>query len=127
MAKEKKTLTEVFFDAADELGWHCEAEEYSNGNQIRFAKYSPAGEDFSFGVDDTGDCAAIVREVREYASNFDVDEHVEMWIGARHAGVGGIPSTIRELCDDADAIKEMVQELADRLYDEYNHFEPDET
>ena len=39
-----------------------------------------------------------------------------MWILARHSGVSGIP-TASELVKDADAIREMLLELADALRD----------
>ena len=53
------------------------------------------------------------ESVYEYAHDFDADEHAEMWLG--HRGEGGCPSSVRELIDDADAIKEMLEELADKL------------
>ena len=46
---------------------------------------------------------------------FDVDEHVEMWIEARRNGVRGVPSSIRELVEDAEDIDKMLEELADAL------------
>lgn len=53
------------------------------------------------------------ESVYEYARDFDADEHAEMWV--RHRGEGGCPSSVRKLIDDADAIKEMLEELANRL------------
>lgn len=50
--------------------------------------------------------------MKEY-EDFDADEHAAMWIESR--GERGIPSSIRTLIDDADAIKEMLKELADKL------------
>lgn len=75
------------------------------GYELR--KYSPAGEDFSFAVE----ADDIVNEVVRYSNTFDPDEHIEMWIEARHNGVAGISST-RELVEDADAIEVMLEELA---------------
>ena len=79
---------------------------------IEFEKYSPAGEDFIFTI--TGnDEARVAEQVREYAYDFDPDEHAEMWVESR--GKRGVPDSIRTLIDDADAIKEMAFELADAL------------
>lgn len=70
------------------------------------------GEDFIFTI--TGnDEARVAEQVREYAYDFDPDEHAEMWVESR--GKRGVPDSIRTLIDDADAIKEMAFELADAL------------
>ena len=47
----------------------------------------------------------------EYYESFDVDDHIDMWVEARRNGVSGIPST-RRLAIDAEAIDEMLKELA---------------
>jgi hypothetical protein len=52
--------------------------------------------------------------VDEYAESFDQDEHIEMWIEARHNGVRGVPST-RELVKDAEEIESMLKELSEAL------------
>lgn len=57
----------------------------------------------------------FAEEVEEYAQDFDVDEHVEMWIDARKRGVSGVPSTIRELLEDAEAIQKMLNDLVEAL------------
>ena len=77
---------------------------------MELEKYSPAGEDFivAVGVED------FVENVKKYAADFDPDEHIEMWVMARHNGTKGIPS-IRELVHDAEAIDKMLQELATAL------------
>lgn len=59
------------------------------------------------------------ESVREYANDFDADEHAAMWIEAR-GKVNGVPDSIRELIKDAEAIKEMLNELADALEMENN-------
>ena len=78
--------------------------------RVEISKYSPAGEDFSFVVykDD------FIKNVTEYAEDFDIDEHIEMWIEARKHGARGVPST-RELVTDAEDISLMLQELASAL------------
>ena len=52
---------------------------------------------------------------RKYDQQFDVDEHVEMWVSARNNGTSGIPSSIEELMEDAENIQEMLNDLADAL------------
>lgn len=77
---------------------------------IELAKYSPAGEDFFFTVSKKN----FLDDVIEYAESFDADEHAEMWVENMHT-VSGVPQSIRTLIDDADAIKEMLLELANKL------------
>lgn len=97
-----KSYDEVF----DALEWNCHRD--SDGS-LELKKYSPAGEDFVFYVDGMD----IPREVAKYASGFDVDEHVELWIAGR--GKGGCPETARELVEDAEEIQKMLDELAESL------------
>lgn len=77
---------------------------------IELAKYSPAGEDFFFSVSKDN----FLTEVINYAEDFDADEHAEMWVENMHT-VKGVPQSIRTLIEDADAIKEMLLELATKL------------
>lgn len=77
---------------------------------IELAKYSPAGEDFFFTVSKKN----FLDDVIEYAESFDADEHAEMWVENMHT-VSGVPQSIRTLIEDADAIKEMLLELAKNL------------
>lgn len=91
---------------SEALGWSVE----DDGNTVSFYQYSPAGEDFSFTVGKEN----IIEEVREYAADFDIDEHIEMWIEEKRNGVSGVPSA-RELVHDAEDIDGMLQELAAAL------------
>lgn len=99
-------MKEKFIEICERLDWTVH--EYKDGT-VDLCKESPAGEDFSFGVsaDD------FVQQVKGYAAYFDVDEHVELWVDGR--GKNGIPSSIRELVEDAEAIDKMLQELAAAL------------
>ena len=88
----------------EKLGWNIR----DNGDgSVEICQYSPAGEDFSFTVDRRN----FVDDVKAYYDNFDVDEHIEMWVEARGNGVSGIPS-VRRLAIDAEEIDDMLQDLA---------------
>ena len=106
MTDKLKKLIEA---KADELGWSIYCDDEGGWD---FGKYSPAGEDFSFYVRGED----IVKEVYEYYEGFDPDEHAKMWVEAQ-GRVAGVPSSIRTLIDDAEAIDEMLKELADALVD----------
>lgn len=87
-------------------GWHCEERNY-----VELEKYSPAGEDFGMVIDfDMDDPVhSFMDDLKEYSEDFDVDEHVEMWLPSR--GKGGCPGSISELVEDAEAIRDMIVEL----------------
>ena len=92
----------------------CERLEWSvyecDDGSIVLEKHSPAGEDFSICVG----AENFVDNVKEYAASFDQEEHIEMWVSARHA-VSGVPS-IKELVKDAEDIDKMLKELAEALF-----------
>lgn len=74
--------------------------------------WSPAGEDMYFTVD----IENFAHNIYEEYDNFDIDEHIEMWIEARKSGVSGVPS-IRRLCQDAEDISDFLENFAMKLYD----------
>lgn len=93
---------------AEELGWSCWEDE--NGG-VELETSSPAGEDFLFYVHTKEN---LVEEVREYADDFDIEEHVRELLNAKANGFAGVPD-LKTLVEDADDIKGMLDELADAL------------
>ena len=105
-------IEQKYIDVIESLGWNILGGLNDTGVELQQA--SPAGEDFVFYTD----TADFPKGVIEYARDFDPDEHVELWV--EHRGEEGCPSTVRELVDDAEAIKKMLQELANALNDVKN-------
>lgn len=97
-------MDQRLIDKCEALGWFVKC--YDN-KDIELYQQSPAGEDFGFCVDEEN----FVENVKEYAADFDPDEHIAMWIEAKGFGTSGVPSA-RELVHDAEAIDEMLQNLA---------------
>lgn len=105
-------------DKADEMDWSYTVYEepgQKNRTYAEMEKHSPAGEDFIMIIDFDAENQAetFLKDLQEYADDFDVDDHVEMWLPKR--GEGGCPSTVRELVEDAEAILEMIKELHEVL------------
>ena len=101
----------------EKLGWQINDTLYDDGNNSwELSRYSPAGEDFGFLIYHNNDVKTVIKEISQYAENFDIDEHIELWIEARHNGVQGIPGT-RELVKDAEDIQKMLDELSNYLFD----------
>lgn len=111
-----KELEQKYIDILEQNDWNVSS--YTEDGRVEIGKYSPAGEDFSIIVE----VENFPESVREYANNFDADEHAEMWIEAR-GKVNGVPNSIRELIEDAEEIQEMLNELADTLVKDENNKE----
>ena len=90
----------------ERLGWYIQPD----GNDIMLEQSSPAGEDFFF----YSDKKRFAESIKEYAEDFDSDEHAAMWIENMKT-VNGVPQSVRVLIDDADAIKEMLMELSEQI------------
>lgn len=102
-------MTQKQKEICESLDWYvgeCE-------DDIELEKYSPAGEDFIFCADKDN----FVESVTEYANDFDADDHAKEWI-INMGTTRGVPQSVRELIDDADAIKELLIELANALQNE---------
>lgn len=76
---------------------------------VEFSQESPAGEDFSFCVfyEALGD---IADEIYTWWLDFDIEEHVKMWLEAKSNGVVGVPD-IATLVEDAQDIDDMCKQL----------------
>ena len=102
-------IEQKYLKVIEDLGWHISYDP--NDVSVEIGRTSPAGEDFSFEVY----AKDFPQGVIEAADDFDPDEHAEMWVS--HRGERGCPSGIRELVEDAEAIKQMLKTLADALID----------
>lgn len=102
-------MNEIYRDICERLDWSIT--DTGDGN-IELEKYSPAGEDFIITVGEEN----FVDNVKAYAASFSQDEHIEMWVTARRSGTKGVPSA-RELVEDAQAIDNMLRELACALFE----------
>lgn len=57
--------------------------------------------------------ADLVNQIIEYSYNYDADDEAEVYINIR--GKNGVPSSIRDLIEDADWKGEKLKELCDAL------------
>lgn len=75
--------------------------------------FSPAGEDVIRYICFDGSKEGFVRGFETAADDFDADENAAMWVESR--GQNGVPSSIRVLIEDAEAIKKALVEAAAAL------------
>ena len=108
---------ENIIDTANALGWTVtEDSSFKHSPRtITFSQMSSAGEDFGFDVY-TDDDNEVPQKVRDYANDFDVDDHAKEVMG-----MDGAPS-LEELLDDAKEILASINELADTLEKEKTSF-----
>lgn len=111
-----KELEQKYIDILEQNDWSISS--YTDDGRVDLETYSPLGENFLMCVE----VENFPESVREYANDFDADEHAEMWIEAR-GKVNGVPDSIRELIEDAEAIQKMLNELADTLVKDENNKE----
>ena len=107
---------EKFLEKAEGLDWSYNLyKEDDNCTCVEMEKYSPLGEDFSMTIyfDKEDSVNTFMDGLKEYYLHFDPEDHAAMWIENR--GKNGTPNSIRDLIDDAYAIKDMIQELYEDL------------
>ena len=63
----------------------------------------------------------FIKQFNEYAENFDIDDHAEMYIPMR--GQNGVPDSISDLVEDAKWIKNTLMEVGSKLRDLENELE----
>lgn len=102
----------VLEEAANSVGWEVHEENESGGTTIyRFSRFSPSEEDLEYYARPE----RLLDDLWDNYRFFDVDEHVELWVGSR--GQNGVPGTIRELLEDAEAIDKLLEQLFEAVRD----------
>lgn len=107
---KKMGLSEELIDILDVEDWHVYTDEHSGDWCAEVSKYSPAGEDFVATIWYDGTDDGFINSFVDYAESFDAEEHAAMWIDGR--GKNGVPDSIREILDDAEAIDAMLTDMA---------------
>ena len=114
MGRIEKRLPKKVMDVLEACGWRLNSIEKQNGEYCaEIENWSPAGEDLPETIWYNGTGKGFVEAVQEWASDYDADDHAEMLVEFR--GQRGVPNSIRDLINDADAIGEMFDDLAENL------------
>ena len=103
---------EKFLEKAEGLDWSYNLyKEDDNCTCVEMEKYSPLGEDFSMTIyfDKEDSVNTFMDGLKEYYLDFDPEDHAARWIENR--GKNGTPDSIKDLLNDAEDIKEMIDEL----------------
>lgn len=111
LSKRIEKLLEKFdFSLCGEI-----SERYSKKGEydIELETYSPEGENVIVSLIYDGTEEGFIAAFVEYANWFDVEEHAEMWIESR--GKNGVPSSIKDLLEDAEWQKNTFLKVAKAL------------
>ena len=111
------SLNDRLVQRAENLDWSVDID----GNYWEFEKYSPAGEDFVMGLNGED----IIGELQDYYDSFSPEEHITDLLIAKRNGFAGVPD-LKTLCDDADAIDQMIYDLLQAFIDEEDKYQAEE-
>lgn len=111
-------LTEAVVECAESKGWKVEAGIIykEQKSEFEFAKFSPAGRDFSFRA--TMKCAninSLIEDIDNYYESFDVDSETYLWLDHNGHGKSGAPYRMRAVLEDMEATEKMIKELLDAI------------
>lgn len=112
-----QTSVQAIISAAEGDDWHVHTEKTDSGILLfEFSKFTPAGQDFNFTAEMTGDDPdTLVKSIEEYYEAFDPDYEAYLWIGEDGHGKNNAPYHIKDIVDDMKAAEEMVSRLSDIL------------
>lgn len=109
-------LNEKIIEAIENNGFcYSVVMERDNGFYIELYQDTPAGEDWHITIWFNGSNNEFIDSFRRYSESFDVDEEAEIWIESR--GERGVPSSIREILEDAEWKKETLGKTLKDLED----------
>jgi len=112
--KKEETL-ESLIDKIENIGWWVNNESRDGELELEIGMMSDAGEDFFFTASGK-DLEELKQDIRSYCYDFDIDEHVAMWIEAGQSGTNGVPGAVT-LVHDAESLSEYLEDLGDRIYE----------
>lgn len=108
------TLPTEITDVLEQNGFHLlDIEAVYDGPYATLEFNSPLGEDFIFSVWFDGTPTDFVDMFEEYVDGFNPDEHAAELI--RNMGKYGVPTSVRDLIDDAEAIYDRLDYVSAEL------------
>lgn len=104
-------LSEEIIEAIEENGFRAEPVTEQDGRYyVEISQGTPLGEDWWTAIWFDGTDSGFAQGLYEYWQGFDVDDEVEPYIEMR--GTNGVPSSVRELIEDAEWKRDTLGELS---------------
>lgn len=120
-------IQDKIISIAEKQGWTASAIEKDGADTtFNFAKFTPAGQDFSFTADmSDNDPDVLIENIFDYYQNYDPDYEASLWIGKDGHGHNGAPFHIIDIVADMKAAEDMVYQLHNALCAAFgnNHIE----
>lgn len=119
--KEENKMTKdlsKYLKIIENNGFGYNLTEYGDGLYIGIETDTPTGEDWYEEFEwNNDDIKVFIDDLKSRIDNWDSDEEIEPYIEIR--GQNGVPTSIRALLDDADWKRDTLQELLDKIEEEY--------
>lgn len=115
---KKQTIIERITRCAESLGWYVQTsrDKERDITFFTFSQFTPKGQDFAFEVEMKGtDLSSLVQSMSNYYEGFDVDAEAYLWLDSNGHGKNGAPYRMRDVLDEMEAGKRMVEQLFDAM------------
>ena len=83
-----------------------------------FGKSSPAGQDFSFMLNDEADIRDLCQACKKYYDSFDVSYEAYIWLDNTGHGKNGAPYEMKDVYEDMEACEQYIDDVFEILYEE---------
>lgn len=88
--------------------------------EIKFQKFSSAGQDFYFSVDTENNLSVLAENILKYHNNFDVSAEAYLWLDSEGHGERGAPYDMKEVYEDMEECRGFILELYHIITDYLN-------
>ena len=101
-------INHKLMSALDKNDWCV---NYEDDDTIYFSKYSPAGYDFGFYIENVDSIEELADKIYDQYNEYDVSEAAYLWLGDDGHGKNGAPYDMEDVYKDMEACKENIFEL----------------
>lgn len=98
----------------DEIGWSV----YENEKDIDFSTWSAFGGDIDIIIDKGKNLIDLAHNIYEYWDNYDVSYEASLWIGEDGHGKNGAPYDLKDIYEDMEGVKNMINDLYNVINEE---------
>lgn len=114
MKKMQILLNEDVKAKLDEISWSV----YEDEKDIDFSTCSAFGGDIDIVIDKGKNLINLAHNIYEYWDNYDVSYETSLWIGEDGHGKNGAPYDLKDIYEDMEGVKNMIQDLYNVINEE---------
>ena len=110
------TTVELIKSIALDFGWIASTDEEEDSVVFDFRHYTKHGQDYGFCAELTeNQTDGFLGDVKRYCENFDPDYEAYLWIGHNGHGKAGAPYHIKDIVDDMEEAKKLLEDFYNSL------------